>query len=168
MSDEYYAQRAARRTRIALVLGGAVVLVLLALLGVRSLFYDSCTHSFDRSPRAVVQAFTDGVARGDTPAIQGCWEHYAYFDVGTGCSEICLSKVAGAPVQVTQVSLGEVSTTPEGRANLPVTVTIACADGSATHSGEVVLDSVRGQVPWKHWAIVRSSFGGTVAEPWCK
>jgi hypothetical protein len=168
MSDEYYAQRAARRTRIAFMLGGVVVLVLLALLGLRSLFYDSCTHSYDRSPQAVVQAFSDAVARGDTPSVQGCWEHYAYFEVGAGCSEICLSKVAGAPFEVTQISPGETSITPEGRASLPVTVTIACADGSATHTGEVVLDSVGGQVPWKHWAIIRSSFGGSIAEPWCK
>jgi hypothetical protein len=168
MSDEYYAQRAARRTRLALLLGAAAVAVLLTLLGLRSLFYDSCTHGFDRSPSAAIQAFTDAVSRGDIPAAQGCWEHFAYFEVAAGCSEICLSKVAGARFQVTEIALGETSITPARRANLPVTVTNACADGSATHSGEILLDSVAGQLPWKHWAIIHSTFGGTVAEPWCR
>jgi hypothetical protein len=168
MSDEYFARRASRRTRVAWLLGGAAMLVLLGLLGLRSLFYDSCTHSYDRSPRAVIQTFTGAVGRGDIPAVQGCWEHYAYFDVGAGCSEICLAKVGGARFQVTDIVLGEASITPEGRSNLPVTVTVACTDSSETHRGEVLLDSVAGQVRWKHWAIVQSTFGGTVAEPWCK
>jgi len=168
MSDEYYAQRAARRTRLAWLIVAAAMVVLLALFGLRSLFYDSCTHSFDRSPRAAIQAFADAVSRGDISAVQGCWEHYAYFEMGAGCSEICLAKVAGARFQVTEIALGETSLTPAGRANQPVMVTIACADGSATHRGEILLDSVAGQLPWKHWAIVHSTFGGTVAEPWCR
>lgn len=168
MSDEYYAKRASRRTRLAWLAGATILLVFLALLGLRSLFYDSCTHSYDRTPQAMIQAFTEAVGRGDLSAAQGCWEHYAYFDVEAGCSEICLSKVAGAQFRVTEIVPGEVSITEAGRANLPVTVTIACADGSETHSAEILLDSISSKVRWKHWTIVHSTFGGPIVDPWCK
>ena len=168
MSDEYYVRRASRRSRIARLVGAGALLVLLALLGVRSLLHDSCTQSFDRSPQAVIRAYADAVGRGDVPAVQGCWEHFAYFELEAGCSEICLAKVAGAQFRVIEAAVGEATRTPEGRARLAVAVTVACTDGSATHTGEVLLDSIGSEVPWRHWTIVRSTFGGTVAEPWCR
>ena len=58
--------------------------------------------------------------------------------------------------------------TPEGRAKLAAQVTIACTEGGETHQAEILLDSVAANLPWKHWGIVHSTFGGTVAEPWCE
>jgi hypothetical protein len=167
MSDAYYQARAARRTRI-LILAGAVVLLLAAAgLVLRMLFYDACTQSFDRSPRAVVATYVEAVRQGNGPVAQECWEHLAYYDLEAGCSEICLSRAMGVPYERVDITLGEAYTTPQGRSNLPVTVTIAC-DGGQTHSGEIVLDSVGAALPWRHWAIVHSTVGGTVAQQWCK
>lgn len=168
MSDEYYAQRARRRTRLYLALVGVAVLALLAFLGFRALYHDACTGSYDRSPRSVVLAYVHAVGQGNLPAAQGCWQHDAYYQLDAGCSEICLSRAAGAQFQISEVTLDTPSTTPQGRANLKATVTIACTQGGAAHTGEIVLDSVVSNLPWKHWSIVHSAFGGTAVAAWCK
>jgi hypothetical protein len=168
MSDAYYQERAARRARRLWIIGAAVVVVLCLVVGVVSLRYDACTKSFERSPRAVVSAFVEAVGRGDVAMAQECWEHDAYYELEAGCSELCLARVFGAQYEILGLSLGAPHTTPAGRANLTATVSIACAGGGEEHTAEIVLDSVGGNVPWKHWAIIHSSFGGTVAEPWCK
>ena len=109
----------------------------------------------------------EAVGRGKVPAAQACWEHEAYYELEAGCSEICLSKVYGAPYEIVDIVPGEPYTTPEGRANLTATVTIACTEGGAPQRRDPARQR-GGDVPWKHWAIVHSTFGGTVAEPWCK
>jgi hypothetical protein len=168
VSDAYYQERARRRARVGLTALAVVVIVLCAVAGVGSLFYDACTKSFDRSPQAVVSAYLEAIGRGDAGIAQECWEHSHYFEIGAGCSEICLARVLGAQYQVVDLTASSPSTTAEGRANLVVTASIACAEGGQGHVAEIVLDSVGSDVPWKHWAIIRSTFGGTVAEPWCK
>jgi hypothetical protein len=168
MSDEYYAQRAKRRTRLYFALGGIAVLVLLALLGIRSVLHDACTDSFDRAPEAVILAYANAISQGNLAGAQRCWQHEAYYQLDAGCSEICLSRASGAPFQVVDVTLEAPSTTPEGRAALKAAVTIACTEGGATHTGEIVLDSVASNPPWKHWSIVSSSLGGTSVEAWCR
>jgi hypothetical protein len=168
MSDTYYRERAARRTRLWLILGGITAAVVLVVLVARALFYDACTRSFDRSPRSIVSTFVEAVGRGDAAVAQECWEHHAYYDIEAGCSEICLSRVLGTQYQVVDITLDPPYTTPDGRANLRATVSIECAESGEEHTAEILLDSVGGDVPWKHWAIIRSTFGGTVAEPWCE
>jgi hypothetical protein len=168
MSDAYYQERAARRTRTLLVVGGLVLVIACVVAGVASLFYDACTKSFDRSPEAVVSAFVDAVARGDAQVAQECWEHETYYDLEAGCSEICLSRVFGAQFEVVDLVLDSSSITTDGRANLPARVAITCTESGEEHVAEIVLDSVGSNVPWKHWAIIHSTFGGTVAEQWCK
>ncbi|MBM4464885.1 MAG: hypothetical protein FJ014_04865 [Chloroflexi bacterium] len=168
MSDTYYRERAARRARVWWVLGGIAAALVLIVLVTRALFYDACTKSFDRSPRSIVLTFVEAVGRGDLAVAQECWEHHAYYDLEAGCSEICLSRVLGAQYRVIDIALDSPYTTPDGRANLRATVSIECTEGGETHPAEILLDSVGGNVPWKHWAIVRSTFGGTVAEAWCK
>jgi len=168
VSDAYYQERARRRTRTLWMVGGLAVVVVCAIGGVVSLLYDACTKSFDRSPRGVVSAFVEAVGRGDVAVAQECWEHQVYYELEAGCSEICLSRVFGTQYEVVDLRLGAPYATPEGRAKLQATVSILCAEGGAEHTGEILLDSVAGKVPWKHWAIVQSTFGGTVAEPWCK
>ena len=74
----------------------------------------------------------------------------------------------GTQYEIVDVAPGEPYITPEGRANIKTTVTIACTEGSDTHTAEILLDSVESDLPWKHWTIVHSTFGGTIVEPWCK
>jgi hypothetical protein len=168
MSDSYYQERAKRRTRTLLILGGLVMAVACVALGVVSLMYDACTKSFDRSPRSVVSAYVSAVQLGNAPVAQGCWQHQAFYELDAGCSEICLSKVWGSQYELTGLTVDEPQTTSTGRANLKATVSIACTQSGETHSGEILLDSVKANVPWRHWTIIHSTFGGTVAEPWCK
>ncbi len=168
MSDAYYQAQARRRTRLLATAAAIVVVILLILFGIWTLFHDACTGSFDRSPAAVVSSFLGAVRVGNVPAAQECWEHFAYFDLEAGCSEVCLSKVYGAQFDVGEITLSEPSTTPEGRANLQAAVAIACAEGGEAYTAEILLDSVSSNVPWKHWQIVQSSFGGSVVDPWCK
>jgi hypothetical protein len=168
MSDEFYQERARRRTRLLLVAGGLAAVVICAVAGVVSLLYDACTKSFDRSPRAVVFAYLDAVTRGDLPVAQECWEHHTYYDLEAGCSEICLSRVLGTRFEVLDLELGDPHGSADGRANLLATVSIVCAEGGESHDAEIRLDSVGSNLPWKHWSIVHSTFGGTLADPWCR
>ena len=66
------------------------------------------------------------------------------------------------------MTVGEPQAMPDGRDNLETTVSIVCAGSGKAHTAQITLDSVEASVPWKHWAIVRSTFGGSVAEPWCR
>jgi len=100
MSDAYYQERAARRTRTLLIVGGILVVVVCVVAGIVSLFYDACTKSFDRSPQAVVSAYVDAIRRGDAQIAQECWEHETFYDLEAGCSEICLSRLYGAEYEV--------------------------------------------------------------------
>jgi hypothetical protein len=168
MSDAYFQARARRRTRLLAIAAAIVVVILLVLFGIWTLFHDTCTGSFERSPTAVVSAYLDAVSRGNVPGAQGCWEHEAFYALEAGCSEICLSKVYGAQFQVAELTTGEPYTTPNGRANLQATVSIACTEGGQTHTAEILLDSVSSDLPWRHWAIIHSTLGGSVADPWCK
>ena len=52
MSDTYYQQRAARRTRAFLIVAAIAAVAICVVAGVAGLFYDSCTRGFDRSPRS--------------------------------------------------------------------------------------------------------------------
>ncbi|MFZ5917194.1 MAG: hypothetical protein ACOYZ7_09695 [Chloroflexota bacterium] len=168
MSDAYYRERAARRARIFWIAAGLVALVVLTVLGVRALFYDACTRSFERSPRAIVETFVQAVGNGQAFVAQECWEHQAYYDLAAGCSQICLDRFYGTGYRVLEVVLETPQITSQGRANLTASVSIVCEQGGQTHTGELWLDSVGADLPWKHWAIVRSTFGGSVAQPWCK
>jgi hypothetical protein len=168
MSDSYYQERARRRTRIALIVGAVAIVVILVVVVIASFYRDSCTGSFERSPTAVVSTFLEAVSQGDPFTAQGCWHHDAYYDLEAGCSDICLSRVYGARYEIVDIVPGEPYTTSEGRANLQATVTIACTEGGDTHTAEVLLDTVGSDLPWKHWTIVHSTFGGTIVEPWCK
>jgi hypothetical protein len=168
MSDAYYQERARRRNRILLIVAGLAVVAILVFLGFRALFYDACTGSYDRSPRAIVAAFVEAVGHGNVPVAQECWEHFAYYELDAGCSEICLSKVYGAQYEILDITVGPDYTIPDGRAKLQATVSIACTGSGETHTAEIILDSVGADLPWRHWAIIHSTFGGAVIDPWCK
>jgi hypothetical protein len=148
--------------------GAVTVLAVLVVAVIWTLFHDACTGSLDRAPRSVVSAFLEAVGRGDVLTAQECWEHETYYDLAAGCSEICLSKVYGAQFQIVDITLDEPQATPEGRANMEATVSIACSADGTEHTASILLDSVGPDLPWKHWEIIRSTFGGSVADAWCK
>ncbi|HSJ53893.1 MAG TPA: hypothetical protein VLC52_09110 [Anaerolineae bacterium] len=168
MSDAYYQERARQRTRRLLMGGGLLALVACAVAGVASLFYDACTGGFDRAPDSIVRRYLDAVRGGDARVAQECWEHDSYYELETGCSEVCLARVLGAPFEVQDVSVGPAQPTQEGRSQRVVTVNVSCTGSGETHSGEILLDSVGRDVPWRHWSIVSSTVGGSVAQPWCR
>ena len=168
MSDTYYREQAARRTRFRVLMGIIVVMVACSVLTAVNVFRDNCTNSFDRQPRSVVVSYIDAVTRGDSTGVIRCWEHNAFYDLEAGCSEICLSRILGTPYQVTELTLSEPYTTDQGRANILATVSVACPESSAPHSGEILLDSVGADLPWKHWKIIHSTFGGPISAPWCR
>lgn len=168
MSDTYYRELARKRARRWWMVAGAAFVIILILLGLRGLLYDACTGSYDRSPEAVVRAYANAVTSGYVPVAQECWEHQAYFDMEAGCSEICLSRAYGAQFDIVDLSIGGQYLTPEVRTNLLAKVTVTCAEGEEGHTGEILLDTVGPNLPWRHWKIIHSTFGGTAAEPWCK
>lgn len=131
------------------------------------LFRDDCTNSFNRSPTEVIGSYLGAVSRGSVMDAQACWRHDAYFDLEAGCSEVCLLQVYGNEFDLADIQLMEETTTSRGRANIQSEVSIVCTITGETHQGEIILESVGRELPWRHWEIVRSSVGGTVAEPWC-
>lgn len=168
MSDSYYRQRAARRTRFWLLVGLVVVAVACVASGVVNVYRDTCTNSFDRAPQSVITSFIDAVRRGESEAVIRCWKHNAFYDLEAGCSEICLARILGTSYRVVELSLSEPFITDRGRANVVAAVSVVCPDGSRQHSGEIVLDSVGADLPWRHWKIVHSTFGGPLSAPWCQ
>jgi hypothetical protein len=128
---------------------------------------DGCTRSFDREPKSVVVSYLEAFATGDLAAAERCWDKYAYYDVESGCSEICMSRNIGTGFSILEVELGSDIEVGTSREELEVTVKVTCPSGTI-EQGMVRLDSVRADVPWKHWRVLESSVGGTSPEPWCK
>jgi hypothetical protein len=168
VSDTYYRELARKRARRWWMATAAAIVIILTLLGLRGLLYDSCTRSYDRSPEAVVRTYVNAVKSGAVLVAQECWEHQAYFDLEAGCSEICLSRAFGAQFDVVDLSIGGQYLTPDVRTNLLAKLTVSCTGKEEGHTGEILLDTVGSNLPWRHWKIIHSTFGGTTAEPWCK
>lgn len=168
MSDEYYRQQAARRARIWWILGGLALTLICVYLGFSALFRDSCTQSFDRDPRTVVVSYLGAVNQGNSDVAIECWNKDAYYDLGSGCSEICLSRFYGTDYQVQDISLSVSPTSGTGASQINAVVQITCEGTAESHLGEIMLDSSAANLPWRHWKIVQSDFGGTNAEPWCR
>jgi hypothetical protein len=165
--DEQYQARAARQRRMVILAGTLLALAACVFFAVSNTFYDRCTNSFERGADAVARSYLQALSQGDLDRVQNCWVRTAYFEVGSGCSEVCLSRVLGVPVQVQAVQVGQPALSGDGRARLEAEVQVTCPDGSPA-SGQLVLDSVTGAVPWKHWRVIESTVGGTAAQPWCR
>lgn len=168
MSDQYYRESAARRAKLQRLLAGLVVILACAGLSVAYLFRDTCTGGFERSPSEVIQSYITAIQAGNPAQAQRCWELNAYMNLEAGCSENCVSRILGTAYDQVEILPGEATLSQDNRARVPVQVTVTCPGGGETHHGEIILDSVRSQVPWRHWKIITSSFGGTLGEPWCK
>ncbi len=168
MSDTYYREKADRRNRQILMISISVAAVACVAFLIFNLFRDDCTGSFDRSPEAVVTSFIEAVQRDEVETAIRCWEHNVYYEIEAGCSEVCLNRLYGLQFNLVDLELNEPNQTNEGRANLLASLTVTCGGGEEQLTGEILLDSVGSNLPWKHWKIIRSTFGGTVAEPWCQ
>lgn len=168
MSDQYYREKFNRELRLLLAVLGIAIVFTCVILFVINLFRDACTHNFDRSPNAIINSYIDAINRGDLTQVQECWQHDAYYDLAAGCSEICLSHSMGMQVRVLDIQLSPPMITEKGRANLQANILLACDNTGENHYGELILESVKEDLPWKHWEIIQSDIGGTVGKPWCK
>jgi hypothetical protein len=168
MDENIYRKRSARRNLIIGIVVGFLIIAALTANLVRNAYFDTCTLSFDRNPESVIRAYVNAIERSDHQVVQRCWNREAYFELETGCSEICLDRILGTSYKIDEIIIDRPSTTPEGRLNISAAVKITCNNSSESHLGMVLLDSVSTDVPWKHWKIISSNIGGQMAEPWCK
>lgn len=166
MADKEFLERAARRRRLYILLGIALLLVICGAFAVRNSFYDLCTGSFNRDPKAVVEAYLQAISNGDPVRAQDCWDHNAFFDLTAGCSEICLSRIMGTQLAIQNIEISG-PTTADGRSRIEARISAACGQGQKV-SGALTLDSVSTALPWKHWRVIRSEVGGTANQPWCR
>jgi hypothetical protein len=168
MSDTYYRERAARRARIFWMVGGIIFIFACLTFTTYRIFWDECTQSFARDPQAIVLKYVEAIASGNAEQPRRCWIDEKYFDLETGCSEICIQRILNTPYAVQNVQISSPTITTEGRALRTATVSIVCGDSGQTYSGDIILDSIRQNVPWQHWKIIYSEFGGQLSKPWCK
>jgi hypothetical protein len=74
----------------------------------------------------------------------------------------------GNQFEITSIEYGEEITTDDGRLTLDVSVSATCLANNDYHEAEITLDTAAQNYPWRHWHIIYSTLGGTVAEPWCE
>jgi len=168
MSDAYYRERAARRGRIIWLSIGAVLILACLYFSATRIFWDECTQSFQRNPERVVRSYVEAISEGDALQPRRCWVDSAYFNLETGCSEICISRLLGTPFEIQNIEISQAVETETGRAQITATVSVTCPGEEQPYTGELLLDSIRQNVPWQHWKIIESSFGGPMGELWCQ
>lgn len=150
------------------LVGGGILVIICAVVGVFRTYHDSCTGSTERSPQAVIESYTEAVHQGDLSRVKNCWHHDPYYETDTGCSELCLSKIMGNQFEITNIEFGEEYRSGDGRTNMNVSVSISCSQSNEDHEAEITLDTTGQNYPWRHWHIIYSTFGGSVAQLWCK
>ncbi len=168
MPDSLYEQRYKQRQKWILRIGGGILGVIFVFFLVRAVFHDTCTNSFYRTPQSVIQSFVMSVSSQGVMQAMNCWSKNDYYSLDTGCSEICLQRMLGTPFQIANLTIGDVATNSAGRDQIKAEISGLCPDGKTTETGEIILDTANEKLPWTHWKIVQSSFGGSVGEPWCK
>jgi hypothetical protein len=167
LTDEFFRKESAKRARRLYLISGLVIGVICLGVGVISLFYDSCTRSFDRSPQGALTSYIDWITQGNQ-AVQDCWVHNAYFTLDSGCSEICIQRVLGKEFTFASLSIQPAQTSSAGSLTMTGTLDVACKKNGKIEKGEFTLYSPNPSIPWKHWRLLNSNIGGTLAEPWCK
>lgn len=168
MDENYYRRRTARRNLIIIIIAVVVIGIYVGIRTTRNAYYDICTQSYDRDPDVVVTSYIQAITKGDGLIVQRCWDRVAYYELQSGCSQICLERILGTSYELKSIKLGQPLNTPSGRSNVHVMVDIACEDSGEEHTADVLLDSIGYDLPWKHWKIIRSDFGGPISDPWCK
>jgi hypothetical protein len=167
-TDKELREQAVRRTRLYIVVVAIVLVPACAYFGITQVYRDTCTRSYDREPDLVVASFVEMVLQGDYLGLTGCWSNLAFYDLNAGCSDICLQRILGAEFHGIEMQAGEPFRTDKGRSNVLVQVAARCHADGDPRTGIITLDSVGTNLPWKHWKIVQSTFGGTATEPWCR
>jgi hypothetical protein len=168
MDENYYRRRTTKRNLIIIIIIVAAIGVYVGVRIVRNAYYDICTQSYDRTPDGVVASYIQAITDRNGLVVQRCWDPTAYYELQSGCSQICLERILGTAYEIKAITPGQPEKTPSGRSNVQITVNIACRDSAEEHSAEILFDSVGYDLPWKHWKIIRSDFGGPISDPWCK
>jgi hypothetical protein len=168
VTDEYFREQSARRARRLYLISGLVIGVICLGIGVISLFYDSCTRSFDRAPQTVISSYIDWISQGNPSQAQKCWDRDAYYNLDSGCSEICLQRNLGKQLVITSVSFDPTQVSSSDGLLMNGTLEVTCQQSGKVEKGQFTLHTPNQSVGWKHWQIRNSSIGGTLAEPWCK
>jgi len=150
ISDEYYREQATRQARIWWLIGSLVISIICLYATFVSLFRDDCSKSYNRSPEAVISAYMDAIKRGDFEHAQACWEHEAYHELESGCSEMCLSRASGMQFSVENFKIADHIITPDGRVISLASVMVNCAENGETFTGEITLDGVGQDIHWRH------------------
>ncbi|MEJ2264084.1 MAG: hypothetical protein P8X95_11600 [Anaerolineales bacterium] len=168
MSEEFHRGQAAQGARVEWIIGGLVIAFIIAFVVILGLFQSDCTKGFDRSAEGVVTSYLDAVSSGDVVSAQACWQRDAYYESNSGCSQACLVKVYGSRFELAELQFAEPASESGTGQQLEAQIEILCTESGATHKGDVVLNTVAQDYPWRHWEIVYSTIGGTVAAPWCR
>jgi hypothetical protein len=168
MDENYYRRRTSRRNLVFIVIAIVAIAIYVGIKTVRNAYYDICTQSYERDPGAVVESYIHAITNSDGLVVQRCWDRVAYYELESGCSQICLERILGTAYEMKAITPSQPEKKPSGRSNVLITVDISCGDSAEEHSAEILLDSVGYDLPWKHWKIIRSDFGGPISDPWCK
>lgn len=167
MSEAQYQAVAQRRARRIWLLVGLLLVLACSLASAYNAFYDNCTGGFDRAPTSLIRAYGQAIGAGELEAAQRCWDHQAFFELGSGCSEICLTRILGTQYLLGDIRIAELPDA-SGRARLEAQVETRCEGAEQTYTATLLLDSVASRVPWRHWKIIESDFGGPLSAPWCQ
>lgn len=145
-----------------------MIAFIIAFVVILGLFQDDCTKGLDRSAEGVVTSYLDAVSSGDVVSAQACWQRDAYYEANSGCSQACLVKVYESRFELAELHFGEPASKSSGEQQLRAEIEVLCTESGATHKGDIILDMVAQDCPWRHWEIIYSTIGGTVANPWCR
>lgn len=168
MSDAYYRERAARRARMYWMIGILTAIVICIVTGILRIFRDECTGSFTRQPEAVIASYIEAIQTGDPFGPRRCWVDAEYFSLETGCSEICIERILGTRYEIAEIATSQPIQTTSGRGRITASVTVVCPVSGEQHKGEIILDSIGQALPWRHWKIIMSEFGGPMSALWCQ
>ncbi len=165
--ENYYRRQAARKNRIIIIFGILAIITAGIVILVRNTFYDFCTNSYDRSPAGVIQSYISAIENGNGNTVRRCWDRTTYYEVSSGCSEICVSRLYGTDYEIESMDLTG-SQFVDNRSRITATLDISCPSSGETHKSKIVLDSIQQDFSWKHWKILESDFGGPISDPWCQ
>lgn len=166
MTDSKYQNNWKRRARMFALVAAIGLMVACVVFATVSVFRDSCTGSYDRSPELVIKSFADAIQRTDPVTIVNCWDHNKFYELNTGCTEICLEHILGTPLNIVGTQISDVFQ-QDGRDRIRASVIVNCPDSNEQHTAEILLDTRNSSLPWAHWKIIQSNYGGEMGNTWC-
>jgi hypothetical protein len=166
MSDSKYQTMWKRRVKMIALIAGVGLMLGCLVFGTLSVFRDSCTGSYDRSPELVLKSFTSAIQKTDPVTIINCWDHNKFYELTTGCTEVCLERVLGVPLNVIETQISDVFQ-QDGRDRIRASMIVSCPNSDQQHTAELLLDTRKANLPWAHWKIIQSNYGGEMGNSWC-